>query len=441
MICIKKEDGLSFQFFNKKSNQKTIQKDNLLCNIMEEPLKKIYIDSQWYDITQFVKRHPGGSVIESYINQDASMVYKEMHRRSKRANKLLNSLPKLDCDVVPTTRTNPNMLIDFERWRLSLEERGFFKPSPKHAAYRLFELAGIFLLATWCMSFSSWSGRIGGVLLYGLFGGRCGWVQHEAGHRSFTGNIAIDSVIQKVTVGFGVLTCGSMWNSMHNKHHATTQKIEYDMDLDTMPFVLFHEDANSRKRPYNRWWIRMQSWTFLPVTSGIIVMMFWIFYLHPRKIIRDRDTLQAVSTLSGHIGRTWLIQRVTGCTVFQSYMWLMACMYATGIYLFGHFSTSHTFMPVVTATENPSWVEYSLDHTVDISTQNPIVSWVMGYLNCQCVHHLFPQMPQFRQPKVSLELEQFAKKWKMQYHHVGYFEAWYKTFANMDRVGALLSES
>jgi hypothetical protein len=42
---------------------------------------------------------------------------------------------------------------------------------------------------------------------------------------------------------------------------------------------------------------------------------------------------------------------------------------------------------------------------------------------------------------VSLELEQFAKKWKMQYHHVGYFEAWYKTFANMDRVGALLSES
>ena len=117
----------------------------------------------------------------------------------------------------------------------------------------------------------------------------------------------------------------------------------------------------------------------------------------------------------------------------------MASMYVTSTYLFGHFSTSHTFMPVVKKDENPNWVEYSLHHTVDIDTQNPVVCWLMGYLNCQCVHHLFPQMPQFRQPYVSKELRVFAKKWGLSYNHVGYFEAWYKTFSNLENVGKLIT--
>ena len=398
-------------------------------------MEKIFIEGQWYDITSFIKRHPGGSIIQSYVNQDATFVYREMHRRSKRSNVVLQTLPKLEIEDSPVVESKQNMLIDFDRWRLSLQDRGFFRPSKRHVAYRIFELFGIFMLATWFMSMDSTMLKILSVFTYGIFGGRCGWVQHEAGHRSLTGNIKIDDVIQKATIGMGLLTSGPMWNSMHNKHHATTQKIDHDMDLDTMPFVLFHQDALKKSRGLSKWWLRFQAWTFLPITSGIFVMIFWIFYLHPRKIIRDRDYVQGFFTLLGHIGRTYVIHKVSGYNYMESYLWLMGCMYVSGVYLFGHFSTSHTFMPVLQNNDNPTWVEYSLNHTVDIDTQNPLISWLMGYLNCQCVHHLFPQMPQFRQPEVSRELAVFAKKWDLNYQQISYFKAWYLTFKNMNDVG------
>ena len=50
--------------------------------------------------------------------------------------------------------------------------------------------------------------------------------------------------------------------------------------------------------------------------------------------------------------------------------------------------------------------DYALDHTVDINPENPLIHRIMGYLNCQVVHHLFPHMPQFRKPAVSRKLVQ-----------------------------------
>lgn len=396
--------------------------------------KTLYIHNICYDITDFIKRHPGGNVILSYEGQDATFVYEEMHRRSKKAQHVLQSLPIID----ETQTTTDPMLDDFRAWRTSLEQRGFFKPNPSHALYRLIELVSLFGLATICMSqtsFSPWS-TLMAILLYGLFGGRCGWVQHEAGHRSFTGHIPSDRWIQKATIGFGLLTSGSMWNHMHNRHHATTQKLGYDMDLDTMPFVLFHRDAYDDQKLLSSTWLQYQAYTFLPITSGLLVMVFWIYYLHPRKIWRDQDWVQAGFTyIGGHLIRPCIISYVSGYGFMMSYGLNMAALYVSGIYLFGHFSTSHTFMPVVESDKHPNWVEYSLNHTVDIDTQNPIICWLMGYLNCQCIHHLFPQMPQYRQPEVSRELAVFAKKWNISYTEISYWDAWYRTFTNLNEVG------
>ena len=409
--------------------------------ISETP-KTLYIHNVCYDITDFVKFHPGGNVILSYEGQDATLVYEEMHRRSKKAFYVLRSLPTVQSfPSNSSSALNNPMIDDFRDWRISLEERGFFKPSRSHAVYRLLELAGIFGLATFFMSLassSSWYTVIA-ILLFGLFGGRCGWVQHEAGHRSFTGDIYTDTLIQKATIGFGLLTSGPMWNHMHNRHHATTQKLGYDMDLETMPFVLFNSHAYSPQKLLSSTWLKYQAYSFLPITSGLFVMLFWIFYLHPRKIWRDQDWLQAGYTyLGGHMIRPCIISYVSGYDIITSYGLNLASLYVSGIYLFGHFSTSHTFMPVVDSNDHPNWIEYSLDHTVDIDTQNPIVCWLMGYLNCQCIHHLFPQMPQYRQPEVSRELAVFAKKWNLYYTELSYWDAWYKTFANLNKVGSQL---
>jgi len=296
-------------------------------------------------------------------------------------------------------------------------------------------LVVIFAIGVYLFS-AGWS--VAGAAVWGLFGGRCGWVQHEGGHNSLSGVMWIDKKIQEVTIGFGLLTSGKMWNSMHNKHHACPQKAKHDLDLDTMPLVAFYFGAaKDTNRGINLLWMRFQKYTFLPITSGCFVMLFWLYYLHPRKIIRDRAFFNGSMMLLGHCVRTVIVKAMCPTT-----SWLVAYFYGpllsswfAGVYLFGHFSTSHTFLPVIGEKENKNWVRYSLEHTVDISPTNYLVSWVMGYLNCQVIHHLYPNMPQHRGPEVARRLQSFCKKWDLKYEVIGYFEAWSRMFSNLGEVG------
>ena len=76
-----------------------------------------------------------------------------------------------------------------------------------------------------------------------------------------------DKWIQAVFVGFGLHSSGSMWNLMHNKHHATPQKVNHDIDLDTTPLVAFFDTAieKNRRTAFSKWWLRWQAYTVLPL--------------------------------------------------------------------------------------------------------------------------------------------------------------------------------
>jgi len=315
------------------------------------------IDNIEYDITHY--KHPGGNVINYMTDgQDATNAFQEFHYRSKKAMAILQSLPRSS-----KTSTDKGMLEDFQQFRKSLEDRGFFKPSYSHVAYRLVELCLLYGISIAAIRYNLFLA----ILLFGFFGGKCGWLQHEAGHNSLTGNIKIDKKIQSVVIGFGLFVDGSMWNSMHNKHHATPQKIGHDMDLDTAPLVAFHEKITIKIFvTLTKIWLKYQKYTFLPITSGIFVMLFWVFYLHPRKIIRDKNISQAALVIAGHTSRILLFMKQGNVGVYSATLYHLIALWVTGVFLFGHFSLSHTFTPTVEKNENPNWVHYAIEHTVDI---------------------------------------------------------------------------
>lgn len=394
----------------------------------------VKIDGVEYDITDF--KHPGGSVIYYMLSNtgaDATEAFKEFHYRSKKARKALAALPRREpADAAPVE--DADMLKDFAKWRKELEREGFFKPSPAHVAYRFAELATMFALGT-ALMYARW--HVASVFVTAcFFGARCGWVQHEGGHSSLTGNIWWDKRIQAFTGGFGLASSGDMWNLMHNKHHATPQKVRHDMDLDTTPAVAFFNTAVEENRPrkFSKLWLRVQAWTFVPVTSGL-VLLAWMYLLHPRHIIRRKNYEEAAWIVAAHIIRTSIIKAVTGYSWVTCYGLFLSTMWVSGCYLFAHFSTSHTHLDVVPSDKHLSWVRYAVDHTIDIDPSKSVVNWLMGYLNCQVIHHLFPDMPQFRQPEVSRRFVSFAKKWNLNYKVMSYYGAWKATFGNLNDVG------
>ena len=80
-------------------------------------------------------------------------------------------------------------------------------------------------------------------IILGIASGRCGWLMHEYGHNSMTGHIEIEKWFQIAFMGIGTGMSASWWNSQHNRHHATPQKLQHDSDLDTLPLVAFNKSC------------------------------------------------------------------------------------------------------------------------------------------------------------------------------------------------------
>jgi len=426
-----------------------------MMNLPPPPKKTITIDGTTYDITNF--NHPGGSIIGYAAGvEDAGDTFREFHARSKSAKIVLNSLPKMDAETqkAPTQTQQHAMLADYRDMRATLTNIGCFEPDLIHAYFRLMEIAFFFGLGVWLAPHNICAS----VLAFIAFKTRCGWVQHEGGHLSLTGIKTVDRTIQAVAMGLAGGLSGTFWNTMHHKHHATPQKIKHDIDLDTAPAVAFFKSAFEQNTngpaaaPYmNRWWMRCQAWLFLPITNGVLVHLFWTYYLHPKRVLTairassaarggGRHLFEAACMLSCHTVLPAVFYWRGEYSAVSAYLLLMVCNFWNVIYLFGHFSLSHTFTDVVPETEHRLWFEYAIRHSVNISTKSALVGWVMGYLNFQIEHHMFPSMPQHKNAIAAPHVRAFCARWdgaeyRLKYVELGYVEAWRKMFANLSDVG------
>jgi fatty acid desaturase len=426
----------------------------------EKVYRKITIEGTTYDITDF--EHPGGNVI-NYLaggGYDATDAFREFHYRSNKARRVLQSLPHMGNDDESSNPENNTadyeIKEDFREMRTKLINNGCFEPDYIHVYFRLMEIAFYFGLGAFLASYHTYAS----LFAFILFKTRCGWVQHEAGHTSLTGNKTIDHMIQTFTMGVGGGVSSSVWNTMHNKHHATPQKIKHDIDLDTTPAVAFFKSAFEKNtngpksaKFMNRLWMRFQAWTFLPLVNGVFVHLFWTYYLHPRKALGIGASNTANTTLTNKLMNIKWFEVVSmalshtvipaifmtygGYSFITAYFLLMICNFWNFIYLFGHFSLSHTFTDVIPEDKHLLWFEYSIQHSVNISTKSPFVTWVMGYLNFQIEHHLFPSMPQYKNVLAAPYVRQFCEKWnkKLEYKEMSYYSAWCSMFTNLNQVG------
>ena len=53
------------------------------------------------------------------------------------------------------------------------------------------------------------------------------------------------------------------------------------------------------------------------------------------------------------------------------------------------------------ALRGPVWAVHEVESTVDFCPRNPVLTWVLGGLNFQIEHHLFPRVPHTHYPKVA----------------------------------------
>jgi len=259
-----------------------------------------------------------------------------------------------------------------------------------------------------------------GIFIWSLANGRCGWVMHEGGHGSLTGNLKVDKIIQSIAFGLGNGMSGAYWNNQHNKHHATPQHIKYDVDLQTLPLVAFNIETAKKG---NKWWLKFQAFLFAPVVT-VAVTLGWGLFLHPRYMIRTKRYFELI---------LYVLKWIFIFKYFTVQMFLLNAFFG-GIYIFVNFALSHTHKPIVPPEQHRDWIRYAADHTTNI-VPHWFTDWWMGYLNYQIEHHLFPSMPQFRHSQIAPRVKLFFEKHGIEYDVQTYWAAIKLTFSNLHAVG------
>jgi len=296
---------------------------------------------------------------------------------------------------------------------------------------------------------------------------------HEGGHGSLTGDLNWDIRIQEVFYNWGCCMSASYWRNQHNKHHAAPQKMDHDVDLNTIPLVAFNvkcfEGTKGGKifiksNFYKRVWLPMQAVLF-PVFICFLVLCVWMFFLHPRHIVRTKKKMEAFWLFVAHFtafgstfGAFGALGSMVGLPALAcldvpvslwdlfpqwSFLTVVGVHFGVGLvsgpYIFCNFAVSHTHLDVIDADKHVTWVEYSTKHTMNCQN-HWFTNWWMSYLNFQIEHHLWPRCPQFRFPQIAPRVEALMKKHGEPYLNLPYFEAMKITFQNLQDVADEVAE-
>ena len=322
----------------------------------EKTTADVLIGGYLYDVASF--KHPGGSIVKFLTNNgDATEAFEEFHGRSKKAQAMLRSLPKVAAprDVLDAREGNgrTDLTRGYARLREEFAREGRFDPNRSEIVYRVGEVVLMHVVGAYLVLATGYAAA--GIILLGLASGRCGWLMHEAGHYSLTGEISVDRALQELIYGVGCGMSGAWWRNQHNKHHATPQKLQHDVDLDTLPLVAFHAKIAARARsPLVKLWLRLQCYLFIPV-SCLLVALGWQLYLHPRHALRTKRKRELACMALRYVLLFGVVLRGMDHPVWA----YLAYNQVAASYIFTNFSLSHTHLPVTEADEFVHWVEYA----------------------------------------------------------------------------------
>lgn len=249
-------------------------------------------------------------------------------------------------------------------------------------------------------------------------------IMHDGGHQAWSERRWINRLLAMTVDMVG----GSsyIWQWKHGRfHHTWVNVAGHDSDIDLG--VLARLSPLQRRRPWHRW-----QHLYLWVLYGVTVIR-WHLYGDFRDVItgtigerpftrpRGKDLLVFV------LGKLTFFTLAFGLPLFFHSIGAVLLFYAAtaavaGLLLALVFQMAHVVeaaaFPVPTAGSqqmDTSWAIHQLQTTVDFARSNRVLSWMIGGLNFQVEHHLFPRISHVHYPAVSRVVKATCREFGVTY--------------------------
>ncbi|CAA6665931.1 unnamed protein product [Spirodela intermedia] len=351
----------------------------------------ISIQGKVYDVTHWVKDHPGGDLpLLSLAGQDVTDAFVAYHPGAAWAH--------LDRFLV-------GRLADYR-----FSKSGLFERKGHVTLFTLISIFVMFVVAVYGVIGS------GSTLVHLLSGGLMGFLWIQSGWIGHDSGITVGNFLAGISIAW--------WKRNHNAHHIACNSLDFDPDLQHMPFFIVSPKLFNSLKSYfydrkmdfdaiTRLLVSYQHWTFYPVMCFARINLFTqsIILLAQKRVPNRKQEILGVALF-------WVwYPLLVSCLP----NWGERIMFVHIQFCLNHFSSS----VYVGHPGGNDWFEKQTMGTLNI-TCSPWMDWFHGGLQFQVEHHL----------KISPFVRELCKKHKLSYSTTSFWGANVRTIATL-RAAAL----
>ncbi|TGE22374.1 acyl-CoA desaturase [Hymenobacter aquaticus] len=262
--------------------------------------------------------------------------------------------------------------------------------------------------------------------LMGAVGSAIGFnVMHDGAHGSFSKSKWVN---QFAAFTLNVMGGNSfMWNMKHNLiHHMYTNVDGFDDDIDAQPWLRL-----SSTQPRHRFhrFQHLYFWFFYA-----LLFIAWIFFMDYQKYFKGKIGEVPIKKMTAtDQGVFWgfkalhlLLFMALPIYLVGFWAWLVGFVVfgcVAGFCLSLVFQLAHTVehaaFPMPHETTNKledEWAIHQIKTTANFATDNKVISWLVGGLNFQVEHHLFPKISHVHYPEISKIIKQMCQEFGVTYN-------------------------
>jgi len=260
------------------------------------------------------------------------------------------------------------------------------------------------------------------------------FVGHDAGHRQLFRSRRANDLVGLAHANLGVGVSFDWWVAKHNRHHTNPNHEDLDPDI-SITALAFTPDQARSKHGLVRLVARYQGWLFFPL---LVLEAAHLHLASAKAILRGRGRANAVEGLllgvhlAVYLTALWLVLQP-----LQAVAFVIVHQGLFGLYLGCSFAPNHKGMPTLTDADELDFVRRQVLTSRNVRGSR-FVDFLLGGLNYQIEHHLFPNMPRPNLRRAQPLIQAFCAHHDLAYAEASLFGSYAQAVRHLHAVGAPL---
>jgi fatty acid desaturase len=260
------------------------------------------------------------------------------------------------------------------------------------------------------------------------------FVGHDAGHRQILRSRRANDLVGLLHANLLVGVSFGWWVAKHDRHHSNPNHEELDPDVSITALAFTADQANSR-HGLVRLVARYQAWLFFPL---LLLEAAQLHLASIKAIVRGRDRANAVEglLLLVHVA-AYFSALLLVLSPWQAAAFVLVQQGLFGLYLGCAFAPNHKGMPTLTDGDRLDFLRRQVLTSRNVAGSR-LVDSVLGGLNYQIEHHLFPNMPRPNLRHAQPLIRAFCAQHGLPYTEASLFGSYAEALRHLHTVGAPL---